>query len=177
MEIRKRNGESVPFQQEKIFNAMKKAFDGQGKEIGSREMDEILATVLNNLSVTVPLTVERVQDEVERTLMERGYYEVAKAYILYREKRSALRRVRHTIAQTVGDNSLDEVLRRIQMDFTEEVYSLAALQMKFESFCRPGKMCIRDSCWTSARRGSISGGIWTAFGTFPWTICGSIWTS
>ena len=102
MEIRKRNGESVPFQQEKIFNAMKKAFDGQGKEIGSREMDEILATVLNNLSVTVPLTVERVQDEVERTLMERGHYEVAKAYILYREKRSALRRVRHTIAQTWG---------------------------------------------------------------------------
>ena len=32
-------------------------------------------------------------------------------------------------------------------------------------------------CWTSARRGSISGVIWTAFGTFPWTICGSIWTS
>lgn len=138
MEIRKRNGESVPFQQEKIFNAMKKAFDGQGKEIGSREMDEILATVLNNLSVTVPLTVERVQDEVERTLMERGHYEVAKAYILYREKRSALRRVRHTIARTVWDDSLDEVLRRIQMDFTEEVYSLAALQMKFESFCRLG---------------------------------------
>lgn len=138
MEIRKRNGESVPFQQEKIFNAMKKAFDGQGKEIGSREMDEILATVLNNLSVTVPLTVERVQDEVERTLMERGHYEVAKAYILYREKRSALRRVRHIIARTVGDDSLDEVLRRIQTDFTEEVYSLAALQMKFESFCRLG---------------------------------------
>ncbi len=69
--------------------------------------------------------------------MERGHYEVAKAYILYREKRSALRRVRHTIARTVGDDSLDEVLRRIQMDFTEEIY-LAALQMKFESFCRPG---------------------------------------
>ena len=138
MEIRKRNGKSVPFQQEKIFNAMKKAFDGQGREIGGGELEDILAAVLDNLSVTVPLTVERVQDEVERTLMERGYYEVAKAYILYREKRSALRRVRHTIAQTVGDDSLDEVLRRIQMDFAEEVYSLAALQMKFESFCRPG---------------------------------------
>ena len=138
MEIRKRNGKSVPFQQEKIFNAMKKAFDGQGREIGSRELNEILAAVLDNLAAAAPLTVERVQDEVERTLMERGHYEVAKAYILYREKRSALRRVRHTIAQTVGDNSLDEVLRRIQMDFTEEIYSLAALQMKFESFCRPG---------------------------------------
>ena len=117
---------------------MKKAFDGQGREIGSRELNEILAAVLDNLAAAAPLTVERVQDEVERTLMERGYYEVAKAYILYREKRSVLRRVRHTIAQTVGDNSLDEVLRRIQMDFTEEIYSLAALQMKFESFCRPG---------------------------------------
>ena len=38
--------------------------------------------------------------------MERGHYEVAKAYILYREKRSALRRVRHTIARAVGDLSL-----------------------------------------------------------------------
>ena len=106
MEIRKRNGESVPFQQEKVFNAMKKAFDGQGREIGSRELNEILTAVLDNLAAAAPLTVERVQDEVERTLMERGHYEVAKAYILYREKRSALRSVRHTIAQTVGDTRI-----------------------------------------------------------------------
>ena len=72
MEIRKRNGESVPFQQEKVFNAMKKAFDGQGSEIGSRELNEILTAVLDNLAAAAPLTVERVQDEVERTLMERG---------------------------------------------------------------------------------------------------------
>ena len=78
MEIRKRNGKSVPFQQEKIFNAMKKAFDGQGREIGSRELNEILAAVLDNLAAAAPLTVERVQDEVERTLMERGHYEVAR---------------------------------------------------------------------------------------------------
>ena len=48
MEIRKRNGESVPFQQEKIFNAMKKAFDGQGREIGGGELEKILAAVLDN---------------------------------------------------------------------------------------------------------------------------------
>ena len=52
---------------------MKKAFDGQGREIGSRELNEILAAVLDNLAAAAPLTVERVQDEVERTLMERGY--------------------------------------------------------------------------------------------------------
>ena len=159
MEIRKRNGKSVPFQQEKIFNAMKKAFDGQGRKIGSRELNEILAAVLDNLAAAAPLTVERVQDEVERTIMERGHYEVAKAYILYREKRSALRRVRHTIAQTVGDDSLDEVLRRIQMDFAEEVYSLATLQMKFESFCRPGtgsNQAIRSSTWDQGQETTVS---------------------
>ena len=76
MEIRKRKGKSVPFQQEKIFNAMKKAFDGQEREIGSRELNEILAAVLDNLAAAAPLTVERVQDEVERTLMERGHYSI-----------------------------------------------------------------------------------------------------
>ena len=131
--------DSIEVSESEVMNGIDEQINSWVSMIGSREkLEEILATVLDNLSVTVPLTVERVQDEVERTLMERGHYEVAKAYILYREKRSALRRVRHTIAQTVGDDSLDEVLRRIQMDFTEEVYSLAALQMKFESFCRPG---------------------------------------
>ena len=111
MEIRKRNGESVPFQQEKIFNAMKKAFDGQGKEIGSRELDEILATVLNNLSVTVPLTVERVQDEVERTLMERGHYEVAKAYILYREQHTPAGRHRPIRPGSTPGRRMNALLR------------------------------------------------------------------
>ena len=70
--------------------------------------EEILAAVTELPVSYTHLDVykRQVQDEVERTLMERGYYEVAKAYILYREKRSALRRVRHTIAQTVGDLSL-----------------------------------------------------------------------
>ena len=71
MEIRKRNGKSVPFQQEKIFNAMKKAFDGQGREIGGGELEEILTAVLDNLSVTVPLTVERVHSERHESVSHR----------------------------------------------------------------------------------------------------------
>lgn len=81
--------------------------------------------------------MERVQDEVERVLMECGHYEVAKAYILYREKRAALRRVRADLAREVGDDALEDVLRQIQKDFEEEVYPLSALQLKFESFCKP----------------------------------------
>ena len=46
MNIRKRTGEVVPFQEEKILNAMKKAFSGQGQEIDDRVLDEMLSVVL-----------------------------------------------------------------------------------------------------------------------------------
>ena len=137
MNIRKRTGEVVPFQEEKILNAMKKAFFSQGQEIDDRVLDEMLSVVLKRLPENGGLTVERVQDEVERVLMECGHYEVAKAYILYREKRAALRRVRADLAREVGDDALEDVLRQIQKDFEEEVYPLSALQLKFESFCKP----------------------------------------
>ena len=137
MNIRKRTGEVVPFQEEKILNAMKKAFSGQAQEIDDRALDEMLSVVLKRLAENGGLTVERVQDEVERVLMECGHYEVAKAYILYREKRAALRRVRADLAREVGDDALEDVLRQIQKDFEEEVYPLSALQLKFESFCKP----------------------------------------
>ena len=137
MNIRKRTGEVVPFQEEKILNAIKKAFSGQAQEIDDRALDEMLSVVLKRLPENGGLTVERVQDEVERVLMECGHYEVAKAYILYREKRAALRRVRADLAREVGDDALEDVLRQIQKDFEEEVYPLSALQLKFESFCKP----------------------------------------
>ena len=137
MNIRKRTGEVVPFQEEKILNAMKKAFSGQAQELDDRVLDEMLSVVLKRLPENGGLTVERVQDEVERVLMECGHYEVAKAYILYREKRAALRRVRADLAREVEDDALEDLLRQIQKDFEEEVYPLSALQLKFESFCKP----------------------------------------
>ena len=137
MNIRKRTGEVVPFQEEKILNAMKKAFSGQAQEIDDRVLNEMLSVVLKRLPENGGLTVERVQDEVERVLMECGHYEVAKAYILYREKRAALRRVRADLAREVEDDALEDLLRQIQKDFEEEVYPLSALQLKFESFCKP----------------------------------------
>ena len=137
MNIRKRTGEVVPFQEEKILNAIKKAFSGQAQELDDRALDEMLSVVLKRLPENGGLTVERVQDEVERVLMECGHYEVAKAYILYREKRAALRRVRADLAREVEDDALEDLLRQIQKDFEEEVYPLSALQLKFESFCKP----------------------------------------
>lgn len=138
MKIRKRNGELVEFIPRKIKSALEKAFVGQGKKIDEEELSKLLTTLLSRLPNDEDLTVELVQDEAERVLMEYGWYDVAKAYILYREKRSILRQARASIIETVsGDDKLDELLRIVQSDFNDESYSLSALQAKFDSFYKP----------------------------------------
>lgn len=135
MKIRKRNGELVEFIPGKIKSALEKAFVSQGKKIDEEELSKLLTTLLSRLPNDEDLTVELVQDEAERVLMEYGWYDVAKAYILYREKRSILRQARASIIETVsGDDKLDELLRIVQSDFNDESYSLSALQAKFDSF-------------------------------------------
>lgn len=138
MKIRKRNGELVEFIPGKIKSALEKAFVGQGKKIDEEELSKLLTTLLSRLPNDEGLTVELVQDEAERVLMEYGWYDVAKAYILYREKRSILRQARASIIETVsGDDKLDELLRIVQTDFNDESYSLSALHAKFDSFYKP----------------------------------------
>lgn len=81
----KRDGRKVPFDQEKI----KKALDGAFQDVRQTNCfdDNILNTVLRrirNHSSKDPISVEQIQDIVEQVLMEKGYYNVAKAYIRYR---------------------------------------------------------------------------------------------
>ena len=139
MEIRKRNGESVPFQQEKIFNAMKKAFDGQGK--GDRGAESWMRS--SPPFSTISPSQCRSPWNVCRTRWSERSWSADTMRWPRRTSSTAKSGLRCAVSDIPsrgrwGDDSLDEVLRRIQMDFTEEVYSLAALQMKFESFCRPG---------------------------------------
>ena len=81
----KRNGRKVPFDQEKI----KKALNGAFQDVRQTDCfdDNILNTVLRrirNHSSKDTISVEQIQDIVEQVLMEKGYYNVAKAYIRYR---------------------------------------------------------------------------------------------
>jgi len=90
-EIVKRNGTTEPFDKNKIVVVMKKAFAAENVSVEDDVLQQMTDRVSANL---VPLcegkencqTVEQVQDLVENTLMERGYFNVAKAYILYRYK-------------------------------------------------------------------------------------------
>lgn len=95
--IIKRNGMQVPFDPTKIVIVMKKAFAAEQIPVDDVTLEQMTGRVVANLTTICDgkepcPTVEQVQDLVENTLMERGYYPVAKAYILYRFKQSEERK-------------------------------------------------------------------------------------
>ncbi len=95
--IIKRNGITVPFDPTKIVIVMKKAFAAEGVPVDDEILEQMTGRVVVNLTTLCEgkdhcPTVEQVQDLVENTLMERGYFGVAKAYILYRFKQSEQRK-------------------------------------------------------------------------------------
>lgn len=143
MEIRKRNGEMAAFDAEKIRAAMRLAFTATNVEITEQSLYSLLRAVLKRLEEVQQLTVENVQDQVEQQLMAEGYYETAKAYILYREKRAKARAMRERIAARMEDPSLEGTLREIEADFDSAKYSLNLLAEQYERLIREG-MSVRE---------------------------------
>ena len=143
MEIRKRNGEMAAFDAEKIRAAMRLAFTATNVEITEQSLNSLLRAVLKRLEEVRQLTVENVQDQVEQQLMAEGYYETAKAYILYREKRAKARTMRERIAARMEDPSLEGTLREIEADFDSAKYSLNLLAEQYERLIREG-MSVRE---------------------------------
>ncbi len=102
--IRKRDGRLVPFEPEKIYNAIVKAV----KSVGGTDFEKarrITSLVVASLNAiykgdNIP-TVENVQDLVEKILIEEGHAKTAKAYILYREQHNKLRDVQELFSESV----------------------------------------------------------------------------
>ncbi len=92
-EIQKRDGRIVKFEAGKIANAIHKAFMAVNREDGEEAKklsDQVVVTLEERFEGKIP-HVENVQDIVEETLIRNGYADVAKAYILYRRKRTEIR--------------------------------------------------------------------------------------
>ncbi len=89
----KRDGRIVEFDPSKITEAMRKAFTatrgGMGKP--AQQLSNEVVQILENRFKKKTPTVENAQDIVEEVLIRRGYSDIAKAYILYRQKRSEIR--------------------------------------------------------------------------------------
>ncbi len=93
--IKKRDGRIVDFDSTKIANAVFKAFIATKSKNGKRAEDiaKQVVELLGKRIKGIP-GVEDVQDTVEEVLIKNGYAGVAKAYILYREKRSQIRKAK-----------------------------------------------------------------------------------
>ena len=80
--IIKRNGKREPFSVDKIKNAIQKAF----LSVGSFAPQEVLTNIMSRVGIHDGISVEEIQNQVENALMAERYYNVAKSYILYRQR-------------------------------------------------------------------------------------------
>ncbi|MEM3439619.1 MAG: ribonucleoside triphosphate reductase [Candidatus Bathyarchaeia archaeon] len=94
LKIKKRDGSVVDFDPQKIRNAIRKAMVAVGikeEEPVERATSEVLRLVSEIYGRERMPSVEEIQDIVETALMKLGYFQVAKAYIIYREQHKRLR--------------------------------------------------------------------------------------
>ncbi len=93
--IRKRTGDIVKFNAQKIADAIKKAnMESIDETFSSEQLDEITNGVIKALkSVKMPC-VEQIQDTVEKVLIAGNFASTAKAYILYRAEHTKLRQAK-----------------------------------------------------------------------------------
>ncbi len=93
-EVIKRNGTIVPFNPERIMNAIYRSavsVGGRDKETAKNLADKVVVELESRVQEGFKPNIEEVQDVVEKVLIENGHATVAKEYILYREERRSKR--------------------------------------------------------------------------------------
>ena len=99
-QVVKRDGELDEFKIGKITAAIHKAFDAKEKNYSEEMIDLLGLRVTSDFQKKITdnkITVEEIQDSVENVLIQAGYADVAKAYILYRKQREKVRNMKSTI--------------------------------------------------------------------------------
>ncbi|HID25570.1 MAG TPA: ribonucleoside-diphosphate reductase, adenosylcobalamin-dependent, partial [Thermoplasmata archaeon] len=114
--IEKRDGRIVDFDQSKITDAIFKAIVAVGGK-KREEAEELSNKVVKELekkydSHNIP-SVEDIQDVVEKILIENGRTGIAKAYILYRQKKAEIREEKKKI---LNKSKLDEIDKRFSVN-------------------------------------------------------------
>jgi len=128
LKIRKRSGEVVPFEAQKITIAIHKAGQATGEFDlieAERLTEKVIKQINKKLSHDLP-TVEGVQDLVEEVLLSSPYRTTAKAYIVYREQHAQMRQ----IANQSSIDSVDQYLNGSDWQVKENsnmTYSLQGL--------------------------------------------------
>jgi len=99
-QVVKRDGTITDFNIRKISDAITKAFEALGRQYHPSVIELISLHVSADFEGKIhdgKITVEEIQDSVEKVLSESGYADVAKAYILYRRQREKVRNINSTL--------------------------------------------------------------------------------
>ena len=115
--IRKRNGEIVPFVKEKISDAIHKAnLESIDNTFDQKRLTQLADEVVKELGREKVPAVEFIQDVVEKVLIKNNYASTAKAYILYRAERAKLRQAQGNLMDIYNEltfkNAADADIKR-----------------------------------------------------------------
>jgi len=133
--IRKRDGSIVDFVQGKITKAVFKAMEANGinDQAAAKTVSDIATFMVEDKfgGYTIP-SVEQIQDIVEMVLMKQGYHDVAKSYILYRERHKSIREAKQTglnLERLIKDY-ISDVDWKIRENSNEGVISFSGLNAR-----------------------------------------------
>ena len=133
--IKKRDGSVVDFVQEKITNAVSKAMESHGvndRRVAQTVSDIVTFMLEDKFSGYTTPSVEQIQDIVEMVLMKQGYHDIAKSYILYRERHKDIREARKTGLNLISliKDYINDIDWKIRENSNEGVLSFSGLNAR-----------------------------------------------
>ncbi|MDR3158861.1 MAG: ribonucleoside-diphosphate reductase subunit alpha [Zoogloeaceae bacterium] len=140
LEVIRRNGAIAPFQSEKIALAMTKAFlavEGtqsaasvRVREVVARLTRNVVEALLRRRPAGGTVHIESIQDQVELALMRAGEHDVARAYVLYRERRAEERAAQESRQGKSADSGI-----HVTVAGEQRPLDVAALRARLASAC------------------------------------------
>lgn len=159
MTIIKRDGRTAEFEADKIAEAVERAFQACGAMQDRTAAEDIAQKVVDKLergAIEGVPTVEGVQDLVEESLIESGFVQTAKSYILYRAERSRTRDVNSRLIQTLKDitfsKASDSDMKRENANIDADTAMGTMLKYGSESAKQFYDMCVIDAKFARAHR-------------------------
>ena len=114
--VHKRDGSRVEFDSNRIYKSLFGAFQESEDSPCESNIAPVLEAILCHLDTHANLSVEYIQDVVEGALMEKGFHQIAKRYILYREEHRLVREYSNTDNLKEIYQYLEKIGKGLQLD-------------------------------------------------------------
>ncbi|MBQ3443963.1 MAG: anaerobic ribonucleoside triphosphate reductase [Selenomonadaceae bacterium] len=138
--VRKRSGQKVNYDREKIFNAIAGAnrdASTPSDKLSAHDVERVTDSVEQAIAENEIIGVEAIQDQVEKSLMAHGFYDVAKQFIVYRQKHAQRRVAQKKLMDTYRDiffaDSVDIDLKRDNANINTDASMGIMLKLGAES--------------------------------------------